>query len=184
MANIDKIFDKLISLEFNSPANALHYNDNEKGYTFFGIYEFAHPSWNGWNKVKAEIANSGSMAKASSKLYYDGVLLEVVKEFYKKEFWDKMRLGEIKHQEVANELMVMAVNGGIPRAVKLAQKLIGVTTDGVIGIKTIEALNKMDETFFDSEYDKLEIEFYEGLVKEKPTFVKYLNGWKNRATAV
>ena len=41
MASMDKVFDIMLKLEFNSPANALHTNKTEIGYTFMGIYQKA-----------------------------------------------------------------------------------------------------------------------------------------------
>lgn len=176
------MFAKLIGLEFNSPANALHWNEGEKGWTYMGIYEFAHPNWEGWSRVKSEIDRSGKV-KASAVLYYDVVLGKLVEDFYEKQFWDKMRLDEVASQDIAEDMMCMAVNAGIPTAVKLAQRLIGATVDGVLGSKTIKALNEVDAKWFDAEYDKLEVEYYEKLAKNNPNFVKFLNGWRNRAVA-
>lgn len=183
MAKIERIFDTLIKLEFNSPANALHYNEGEKGYTYMGIYQYAHPKWEGWTKVLDAVSKHG-MGKASSILYYDKELLESVIGFYKKEFWDKMRLDEVKEQEIANDMLVFAVNAGIPAAVKAAQEIVGVSVDGVLGSKTIAALNAYSAEEFDAAYDKLEIRYYERLCEKNTKFTKYLNGWRNRAVSV
>lgn len=183
MAKIENLFGKLIGLEFNSPANALHWNAGEKGWTFMGIYEYAHPKWSGWSKIKEVIEREGK-AKGSVTLYYDIVLTKMVEDFYKHKFWNKMRLDEILHQHIADEMMVCAVNAGIGTAVKFAQKLAGVTVDGVIGSKSIAALNTVNPVWFDVEYDKLEIAHYEMLAANNPNFVKFINGWRNRTVAV
>lgn len=183
MASIEIAFKKVVSLEFNSPSNALHYNSNEKGYTFMGIYQYAFPNWSGWSIILKEV-ETNSMSKASSVLYFNNDLIGKVREFYKKEFWDKLRLDEINNQNVAEEIMVFAVNAGIKAAIKAAQKVVGTTQDGVIGSKTINALNAYDPVAFDSAYDKVEIEYYEMLVAKNPGFQKYINGWRNRAVAV
>ena len=183
MAKIEEAFKKVLSLEFSAPANALHYNSTERGYTYMGIYEVAHPQWEGWSIIKQEFSKS-EMSKASSKLYYNNELNELVIKFYKKEFWDKMRLDEVISQNTAEELFVFGVNAGIPSAVKAAQKVVGVSVDGVIGSKTISALNSFDEKLFSSEYDKEEINHYESLVAKNPAFKVYINGWRNRALAV
>ena len=184
MASIEEAFKKVLALEFNSPANALHWNKGESGCTYMGIYEAAHPTWVGWNKIKKCIDVEGSLALASSKLYYDKELTRCVCEFYKKQFWDKMRLDEVASQKIAEELMVFAVNAGIGTAVKVAQKVVGVTADGVLGSGTIKALNGFDEKKFDKEFDLLEIKHYELLAEKNPNFKKFLQGWKNRAVAV
>lgn len=184
MASIDEAWGKVVSLEFNSPANALHYNEGEKGYTFMGIYQFAHPEWKGWTRVLYAVRVSKSMVEASKVLYADKELIELVREFYKVEFWDKMKLDQVVSQKIAEEMMVFGVNAGIGSAVKAAQKVVGVGVDGVIGSKTVAALNAFDGKVFDVEYDKAEIAHYEMLVAKNPSFVKFINGWKNRAVAV
>lgn len=184
MADIRVAFEKMLKLEFNSPANALHFNEGENGYTFMGIYEFAHPTWSGWDKVKAVLKAEASVAKASVKLYYDESLALDVVKFYKVAFWDRMKLDEVVSQKIAEELLVFAVNAGIGVAVKVAQKVIGVQADGVLGSRTIKALNEYDDKKFDIAFDKAEIEHYQKLVNNNPNFKKFINGWKNRAVAV
>lgn len=184
MASIEEAWGKVVSLEFNSPANALHYNEGEKGYTFMGVYQFAHPEWNGWIRVTYAIKSSKTMADASKILYADKELIKLVRDFYKTEFWDKMKLDQVTSQKIAEEMMVFGVNAGIGSAVKAAQKVVGVVADGVIGSKTIAALNSFDPKVFDVEFDKAEIAHYEMLVSKNPSFVKFINGWRNRAVAV
>ena len=69
----------------------------------------------------------------------------------------------IVSQKIADEMMVFGVNVGIGHAIKAAQRIAAVPQDGVIGPKTIAALNKVDETVFDETYDLLEIDYYEKL---------------------
>lgn len=184
MASINEAWKKVVSLEFNSPSNALHFNPGEKGYTFMGIYQFAHPHWLGWNTVLATIKRTGSLAEASKILYNDGVLIELVKAFYKTEFWDKMKLDLVDSQHTAEEIMVLGVNAGIGIAIKTAQSVVGATVDGDIGPNTLKKLNEFDPIVFDNEFDKAEIKHYEHLVSINPNFTKFINGWKNRAVAV
>ena len=95
-----------------------------------------------------------------------------------------MKLDEVVSQKIAEELLVFAVNAGVGVAVKVAQKVIGVQADGVLGSRTIKALNEYDDKKFDIEFDKAEIEHYQKLVDNNPNFKKFINGWKNRAVAV
>ena len=99
-----------MSLEFNSPKNALHKNPNEKGLTFMGIYEAAHPNWQGWWQVRAAINAYGDLKKASVALYNDDALVELVGKFYKANYWDALCLDDVNSQLKANELFCFAVN--------------------------------------------------------------------------
>ena len=184
MASIDKAFDIMLKLEFNSPANALHKNKTESGWTFMGIYQTAHPKLSLWTKVDDAVSLSSSVAEASKMLYADKELLDEVKKFYKDKFWDRMRLDEIKEQHIANEMFVFGVNAGCGRAVRLAQIVVGTVADGLIGPKTIEAINAYDIDSFDREFDSEEIKYYEAIVSNNPEKKIFLNGWKNRAVAV
>lgn len=108
--NYTKAFNLIMSLEFNSPKNALHKNPNEKGLTFMGIYEAAHPNWQGWWQVRAAINAYGDLKKASVALYNDDALVELVGKFYKANYWDALCLDDVNSQLKANELFCFAVN--------------------------------------------------------------------------
>lgn len=184
MASMDKVFDIMLKLEFNSPANALHANKTETGYTFMGIYQKAHPHLNMWKKVDEVVAKHSKLSDASRELYSDAGLLDEVKMFYKKNFWDRMRLDEIQDQHKANEMFVFGVNAGCGRSIRLAQLVVGTVADGLIGPNTIKAINAYDVDSFDREFDSEEIKYYEAIVSNNPEKKIFLNGWKNRAVAV
>ena len=184
MKNFTNAFYTLMSLEFNSPKNALHKNPNEKGLTFMGIYEAAHPSWQGWGQVRAAINAYGDLEKASIALYNDDALIEKVKIFYKKEFWDKMRLDEVDSELKSCELFVFGVNVDVVPAVRVLQRLLGVVVDGIMGAQTLKALNNYDEQAFDVDFDRAEIAYYRNLVKTRPEYHVYERGWINRAEKV
>ena len=126
----------------------------------------------------------GNAANASKVLYSDKELLKEVEDFYKKTFWDRMWLDKVDSQHKANEMFVFGVNAGVSRAVRLAQIASGAVADGLIGPKTIEAINKCDDKMFDARFDEEEIKYYEAIVRNNPSKGIFLNGWKNRALAV
>lgn len=184
MKNFTNAFYTLMSLEFNNPKNALHKNPNEKGLTFMGIYEAAHPNWQGWGQVRAAINTYGDLEKASVALYNDDALIEKVKIFYKKEFWDKMRLDEINSYQKQAEIFIFGVNVDTAPAVRVLQRLLGVVVDGIMGAQTLKALNNYNKQAFDVDFDRAEIAYYRNLVKAKPAYYIYERGWINRAEKV
>ena len=163
----------------NDNTKLLHKNDGENGLTYFGIYESAHPNWYGWNIIKRYLANVPDLKKCSVVLSNVSDLNELVKQFYKKEFFDKMKLDLVKSLYKQEELMCFAINVGVNPCIKKLQELLGVKVDGVIGIKTIEALNNYDEVLFDKLFDLKEIEYTDSLNEAK--YGKYKKGWRNRA---
>ena len=184
MKNFTNAFYKLMSLEFNSPKNALHKNPNEKGLTFMGIYEAANPKWQGWGQVRAAINAYGDLKKASVALYNDDALVNLVANFYKKTYWDALSLDDVDSQLKANELFCFAVNVGTKSAVRVLQNMLGLTIDGIMGANTLKALKAYDTVAFDSDFDRAEIAYYRNLIRKNPRLGVYEQGWENRARIV
>jgi hypothetical protein len=186
MADFDIAFKKFKGIEFSRPENVLHKNKGENGLTYYGIYQSAHPYWNGWARVANHLDDEGSLKKASVEAYRDERLTSMVKDFYYKKFWRPLLLDEIKSQKIAEEMFFFFVNtGDKKKVVRYAQDIVGAKQDGVIGPKTLEALNNFSDVVFDMEYDLREIVFYEHLAASNPhRYGRFLNGWKNRARIV
>ena len=76
------------------------------------------------------------------------------------------------------------VNCGLHQAAKWLQEVIGVIDDGVIGSKTITAMNNYVAGYGDDILANLLLKerelFYHFLVKRNPTQEKFLKGWLNR----
>ena len=128
MANYDLAYKKT---KGNEGGYAKVAGDNG-GVTYAGITYKNYPDWDGWPKVFA------------AKPAHNEVLPELassVKQFYKTNFWDKVRGDEIADQEFANDLFDMAVNAGIMAAVKIAQKSAGVAETGKVCDITLKAIN-------------------------------------------
>ncbi|WP_419673789.1 putative peptidoglycan-binding domain-containing protein [Aliarcobacter butzleri] len=185
MAKLDEAMKILSWLEHNNDnTRVLHKNKGELGLTFFGIYQSAHPTLSIWNTINQVLKSQPDTKKAGPILMKDSELLKQVNIFYKREFWDKMRLDEINSQHIANEIFIFGVNVNWKIAIKEAQKLISVAADGIIGTQTLKALNNYDEHVFDKKFDDVEIAYYEQIVKNKPHLVHNLKGWINRALYV
>ena len=172
-------------LEFSNEDNVLEQNATENGWTFMGVYQGAFPNLDLWKIVRQKMQQyNGDMKLVGSMLYNNATVREMIQAFYKKEFWDKARLDEVVSQQVANEIFVAGVNMGMKKAVMLAQKLVCVPADGVMGPKTLTAINKYDDAAFDEMYDVLETDHYEMIIANNPSKRIYAKGWRNRAMAV
>lgn len=102
-------------------------------------------------------------------------MVSACKAFYRREFWDKARLGDIHSQKIANLVYDWFVNSG-KSAIKRIQRCAGVADDGIIGNATISAINSANEADFINRVCDSRIEFYKGL--NKPQFER---GWVARA---
>lgn len=185
MAKIEEALDILYRLEFSNENDVLEKNATEDGWTFMGIYQGAHPNLDLWKVIRQKMQQyNGDMKLVGSMMYNNATVREMVEAFYKKEFWDKARLDDVNSQQMANEVFIAGVNMGMKKAVMLAQRLVGTTQDGIVGSKTIKAMNSFDDTVFDEMYDKLENEHYEAIITANPSKRIFAKGWRNRAIAV
>lgn len=64
--------------------------------------------------------------------------------------------------------------------IKRVQKILGVTADGIVGPKTIDAVNAQDpKTLFTKVYNA-RADHFNAIVKANPSQKKWLKGWMNR----
>ena len=98
---------------------------------------------------------------------------------YKELFWDAVK-ADLLPSGVDYCVFDCAVNSGVYRSVKILQTVVGVTADGVIGDKTIAAVNKADRLNLIEDFNDKRIEFLSIL----PTFNHFGRGWTARVNAV
>jgi len=103
------------------------------------------------------------------------------KDILKRKYWDVIQADSIESERIAIKLFDCAVNMGPARATRIAQEALndlryGLVVDGLMGPKTLSALNGSDEdVFFLFLVSRLE-QFYVGLNQRK-----FLKGWLRRA---
>jgi len=141
----------------------LHRNPTENFETYAGIYRKAHPNWEGWKWIDKKQKPP----------------FELVESFYYDNFYKPFK--EVKDEKVKSLLFETAVNLGVRQTVKLAQKVLGVRVDGVLGPKTLEALNSTNPEDFIKDFTLARIAFYTALANKNPKkYGLYLRGWINR----
>lgn len=70
---------------------------------------------------------------------------DTVRQIYKKNYWDKMRLDEVKSNKLASVLFDLSVLRGIYVVTRDLQGLLKLKIDGLMGSLTIGALNAFDD---------------------------------------
>jgi len=183
MADIKEAFKLLMKLEFGSASTALEKNATESGYTFMGIYYTAHPDWSGWDMVKQVVSACSDLRTASSKLYHDPDMQEMVYSFYKEEFWDLAHLDDVS-QIQANCIFTFGVNAGMKTGIIAAQRVVGVPDDGQIGPMTMRALQAFDDDIFNMKFNTIIKSYYDHIMNVNPAKSIYIKGWYNRADIV
>lgn len=120
------------------------------------------------------------------------------REIVKTMFWDKWKADDIHSQKVANILVDWVWGSGI-HGIKKPQALLGVKVDGIVGDKTLSAVNFADpEELFDAIYQE-RVKFLNAIVSNsvaayekkigrkatdaellKYTQKRFIKGWLNR----
>ena len=104
-------------------------------------------------------------------------------KIFKTMYWDRWRGDEIKSQSVANILIDWVWASGV-HGIRRPQAILGVSVDGIVGAKTIAALNAAypDRLFEAIKADRAK--FIDEICKARPKNEKYRKGWMNRINAI
>lgn len=109
------------------------------------------------------------------------------KYLYSTAFWKKYNCGFIKDQTLATKFFDLCVNMGGMQAGKCLQRAVRAVTgltlkeDGIIGLKTLEAVNNANPKELLAALKSEAAGFYRVLIKIDPSLNQYLNGWLNRS---
>ena len=104
---------------------------------------------------------------------------DVVNRVLKPHYWDRWKADEIKSQSVANILVDWVWASGA-HGIKIPQRLLGVTVDGIVGPKTLAAVNARNPREL---FDMIKIarfDFIEDICRSRPANNKFKRGWMNR----
>ena len=162
MNQFERIFDYLLMVEGG------YSNDkNDKGgKTKYGIIE----------EEARDFGYKGDM---------QDLTIDFAKNIYLKKYYLGNKLDKVVNDKVALSICDWAVNSG-RNGTKNAQIAINQLTnanldvDGIIGNKTLEALNVADPEKFLEVYHNLQKIYYKGKVEADRTQERFLTGWLNR----
>ena len=126
----------------------------------------------------------GISKKSYPNVDIKNLTLNQAKEIYKKDYWDRFNGDNILSQDIANNIFDTSVNIGVRRAVKLAQKQLGIKSDGILGKVTLKYLNEFDSLYFVDLYKYSRIRFYTLLCRIYPKNKIFFFGWVNRVIKV
>ena len=97
---------------------------------------------------------------------------------FKKGFWDKWKADDIKNQSIAELLVDWVWTSGV-WGIKYPQRVLGVSDDGIVGPKTLAAINDYEdqEELFNKLWNRRKKHFQDIAKGGKE---KFLKGWLNR----
>lgn len=102
--------------------------------------------------------------------------IDILKTMY----WDRWKADQINNQAVANILVDWTWGSGA-WGIKFPQRILGVKDDGIVGPKTIAALNDYpDQSELFKKIWMRRKQHFEDIVKADPTQKVFLKGWLNR----
>lgn len=101
------------------------------------------------------------------------------KYIMKSGYWDKCKADRIKNQSVANIIADWVVNSG-PVVLKKVQSIVHAEVDGIVGPKTITAINGAYQPSVFRAVKNARETWYRRTVQTTPSQAKFLKGWLNR----
>ena len=162
MDRFEKIFDYLLKVE-GGYSNDKH---DKGGKTKYGITE----------EDARDFGYKGDM---------QDLTMDFAKNIYLKKYYLGNKLDKVVNDKVALSICDWAINSG-RNGTKNAQIAINQLTnanldvDGIIGNKTLEALNAADPEKFLEVYHNLQRIYYRSKVEGDKTQKEFLTGWLNR----
>lgn len=96
-----------------------------------------------------------------------------------KQYWNRWQGDNIRNQSVAN-ILVDWVWGSGAWGIKIPQRLLGLKDDGVVGTKTLQAINGSNQKELFDKIFKAREKFLNDIVKNNPSQQRFIKGWLNR----
>lgn len=152
------------------------------GATKFGVTYSIYKTWCNGKIIEIVPCDKDSDGKITTNDLRLTVLRDV-KPIYKRQYWDICKADMIDNQAVAELLVDMIVHCGTGNGkqhIKAMQRIVGVRQDGMIGPKTLKAINQGNSSKIYHDLSKYRKSFYKKLTLRKRSQKKFLKGWYKR----
>lgn len=169
MADSKKLVPFILSWETDKYTN----NKKDKGGpTKYGITLAT------WRRVGYDKNGDGVLNEEDVKLLTKDDFHRV----FKQNFWNACKADKIQDQSVANMLVDFAYNSGVKRAATYLQLTLGITADGIIGNKTLFAINKSNGKRLFERFKKTREDYLKSIAKGAQK--DFLDGWLQRVSYI
>lgn len=102
-----------------------------------------------------------------------------VHDYYKKFYWDTVK-GDLLPAGIDYSVFDFGVNSGQATAVMKLQRIVGTTSDGVVGNQTLAAVAQFSQSDLIDKYNSARLDY----LKRLPGWSHDGNGWTNRVNRV
>ncbi len=99
-------------------------------------------------------------------------------------FWNPFKADNIANQSIANICVDWAWASGTGTAIREVQALLGVAVDGIVGAKTLAAINNANQRHLFAKIQSARLRFVDAVVRRSPRKKKFLNGWRRRINSL
>lgn len=148
-------FDQAFTVLMQHEGGLVDDPNDPGGLTKFGISKRAYPT--------LDIAN---------------LTLEHAAQIYRHDYWGPAGCDSVP-DSLRMDLFDMAVNSGVRAAVRCLQRAAGETADGVLGPKTLQAIQTIPSPRLIARFNAERLEFMTNL----PTWSSFGKGWARRIAA-
>ena len=166
--------------------------NNTSDDVFNSIFEYILDVEGGYSNDKADKGGKtkyGIIEAEARKYGYKGDMKdlskEVAEDIYKNKYYLSNNLDKIKDKRVALSIADWTINSG-NWGTKKAQQTVNIlkgdvlVVDGVLGEKSIQAINSINPEMFLTQYHELQRKFYQAIVDHNASQIVFLKGWLNR----
>lgn len=143
--------------------------DDSGGYTICGVTYSTYRTY-----CRAKRLPDPTRADMKKALTYH-VWLDVLRN----RFWDKLKCDQINSQSVAHIVLDWFWGSGFA-GIKSLQRCLSLKADGIVGSKTLAALNTDNPRGLFEHIRKSREQFFRNLAEKRPKDKKHLKGWLNR----
>lgn len=133
-----------------------------------------------WRKVGYDKDGDGDIDVDDLKLLTDR---DVTDRVLRPHYWNRWKADQIKSQSLANILVDWVWASGA-NGIKIPQQILGVKADGIVGPKTLAALNAANPQQLFEAIKKRRVAFIENIVKKTPSQKRFRDGWLRRLNAI
>ena len=168
------------------------FNNNTSEDVFNKIFEYILLVEGGYSDDKADKGGKtkyGIIEVEARKYGYQGdmrnLTKDIAEDIYKNKYYLSNNLDKIKDKRVALSIADWTINSG-NWGTKKAQQTVNIlkgdvlVVDGVLGEKSIQAINSINPEMFLTQYHELQRKFYQAIVDHNGSQKVFLKGWLNR----